>query len=274
MEVLRSRYQEQPTIRGELQVDHFGPEGRVAGKVYAFAAAGGRLRLEAVSPMETPVRTMAVDGETFSLVDQESQRCLEGPPRPCLIGQMVGLELSANHVAATLIGGAPLLRHRAAESTWNDCGFYELELEGEESGWTETLRFAFEQGQLVVTQAVIRNGEGVVLELEMSRHEPVGELLVPRRMIIRMPRSEADLRIEWRHLEVGISLPANAWRATCPAGYGVETAACEATSPLTVLEEPAPPVAPDPPEEGGSTEGGGEVPEEGGEVDLSEELGL
>jgi len=217
---------------------------------------------------------MAVDGETFTLVDQESHRCLEGPAQPCLIGQAVGLELSASHVAATLIGGAPLLRHRNATSTWNDCGWYELELEGVEPGWSETLRFVVEQGQLVVTQAVIRDAEGSVLELEMTEHAPAGDLLVPRRMIVRMPRSDADLRIEWRQIEVGISLPARAWRATCATGYTVETATCESSSSLTVLEEPTPLAVTEPSDETDPGEDETSEPGTEEEDDLSEELGL
>lgn len=266
--LIRARNQQQPTVRGELQVDHFGPEGRVAGKVYAFAAAGGRLRLEAVSPLDTPVRTMAVDGASFTLVDQESQRCLEGPADSCLIGQAVGIELSATHVATALTGGVPLLRHRNATSRWNDCGWYEVELEGEAEGWSESIRLAPDQGRLVPTHAVIRDTDGTMLEMELAQHEAAGDLLVPRRMVIRMPRSEADLRVEWRHIEVGVDLPDRAWRATCPTGFAVEPAACESSTPLTVLEEPAPPTVEPTADDAPPDE------EPGGDIDLTEELGL
>lgn len=273
---LRERNRSQPTIRGELRVDHFGPEGRVAGKVYAFAASGGRLRLEAVSPMDTPVRTMAVDGTSFALVDQESHRCLEGPADPCLIGQAVGIELAATHVAAALIGGVPLLRHREATSSWNRCGYYELELEGREPGWSETIHLRVQDGHLVPTRATVRDDEGTVLDMEMAEHQPAGEgLLVPRRMVLRMPRTEAHLQVEWREVEVGAELPDRAWTVTCPPGYAIEAATCRSSSSLTVLEEPSPPVEATPEGEPGDGQGDGPGGEgEGDDVDLTEELGL
>jgi hypothetical protein len=270
VETLRARNLTQPTLRGELRVDHFGPEGRVAGKVYAFAASGGRLRLEAVSPMDTPLRTVAVDGVSFSMVDQESQRCLEGPADPCLIGQAVGIELSASHVAAALAGGVPILRHQRATSDWNRCGRYELQLEGDD-GWTEVIQLILEQGQLVPIRATVRDREGVVLDMELSDHQPAGALLLPRRMILRTPRSEADLRVEWRQIEVGVTLPDRAWAATCPSGFTIETASCTPSTSLTVLEEPSALPEP-PPDEPGDDSDQDQPPSD--DIDLSEELGL
>jgi hypothetical protein len=268
VDLLRARNQAQPTARGELQVDHFAPEGRIAGKVYAFSAAGGRLRLEAVSPLDTPVRTMAVDGEHLSIVDQESRRCLEGRADPCLVGQAVGVELSAVQVATTLTGGVPILRHRDATSRWNDCGWYEVELRGEAEGWSERIRLAPVDGRLVPVHAVIRDRDGVVLEMDLAGHAPAGDLIVAWRMVIRMPRSEAELRVEWRHIEVGVELPERAWRTTCPAGFTVEPATCSPSTPLSVLEEPAPPpVEPAP-------DAGPPDAEPGAGSDLTEELGL
>lgn len=261
---------EQPTIRGELRVDHIGPEGRIAGKVYAFAAAGGRLRLEAVSPLDTPLRTVAVDADFFSLVDRESHRCLQGPAEPCLVGEAVGLELSAGHVAAALLGAVPLIEHREVESSWNRCGYYEIELQGVEDGWTELLRLEPRQGRLVTTEATVTGPEGPVMEIELGQYEPSGDRLVPRQIRLAMPLSEADLRVEWRELEVGVELPESAWRAACPAGTPVEQATCRSRSELPDLLPPGGRRSEEP------EEAPAEEPEEapGEEPDLSEELGF
>jgi len=273
---LRATAADQPTVRGELRVDHLGPEGRIAGKVYAFTASGGRLRLEAVSPLDTPLRTVAVDGERFSLVDQERHRCLQGAASPCLIGDSVGLELSAAHVAAALVGTIPLIRARQVDSEWNRCGFYEVELTGEEEGWVERVRLEPQEGRLVATQATVTGPEGDVLILELSGYEPAGpnNVLVPRRLSLQMPLSEADLRVEWREIEMGVNLPDNAWQATCPDGYTVEVPTCQPRASLPAFEppggvQPAPPPA----EEHEEPESGSEEPPTG-DQDLSEELGL
>lgn len=281
MATLRAAALDQPTVRGELRVDHLGPEGRIAGKVYAFAASHGRLRLEAVSPLDTPIRTVAVDGEHFSLIDQESHRCLLGEANPCLIGESVGLELSAAHVAAALIGAIPLIRHREVDSDWNDCGYYEVELVGEEQGWVEHIRLELHDGHLVPTQATVSGPEGDVLVLELSGHEPAGEngaLMVPRRLSLRMPLSEADLRLEWRDIEVGVTLPERAWQVACPEGFSPEIPTCQSRASLPDFEPPGGERAlplPPPPDAGvpGSTDDSdGGSPSE--DSDLSEELGL
>lgn len=270
---LRAPALDLPVVRGELRIDHLGPEGRIAGKVYAFLAAGGRLRIEGVSPLDTPIRTVAVDGARFSLVDQESSRCLQGEASPCLVGESVGLELSAAHVAAALLGAVPLIRAASVTSRWNRCGFYEVELTGQERGWSERVRLELTQGHLVATEATIEGPDGPVLELELGAWEPAGGgRLVPRHLRLRMPRSEADLRVEWRELEVGVSLPENAWAAACPAGFPVETPSCQPRAGLPELEPPGgvEPAGPDP--DPGETPGdAGPDPDPD---DLSEELGI
>lgn len=271
---LRAPALDMPVVRGELRVDHFGPEGRIAGKVYAFLAPGGRLRLEGVSPLDTPIRTVAVDGAAFSLVDQESSRCLQGEASPCLVGASVGLELSASHVAAALLGAVPLIRAASVSSRWNRCGYYEVTLTGEERGWSERIRLELTRGRLVATEATIAGPDGPVLELELGAWEPAGPggRLVPRHLALRMPRSDADLRVEWREIEVGVSLPAAAWAAACPAGFPVETPTCQPRSGMPDLEppggvEPTPPDTTTPPDQGGP-----EPPPD--PDDLSEELGI
>lgn len=279
---LRAAALDQPTVRGELRVDHLGPEGRIAGKVYAFTASGGRLRLEAVSPLDTPIRTVAVDGDRFSLIDQESHRCLIGEASPCLIGESVGLELSAAHVATALTGAIPLIRHWQVNTDWNRCGHYEVELIGEEEGWVENIRLELLDGHVVPTQATVTGPEGDVLVLELSGHEPAGDdgaLMVPRRLSLRMPMSEADLRIEWREIEVGVTLPERAWQVACPEGFSPEIPTCQPRASLPAFEPPggvrvSPP--PPPPPDGGvpdsTDDPDGGTPSE--DSDLSEELGL
>ena len=271
VDTVRARSASLTTLRGELRADHMGPGGRVAGKVYAFAAAGGRLRFEAVSPMETPLRAVAVDGTagSFTMTDQEGQRCVEGAPAPCLLGDAIGIDLSAAQVATALVGSVPLLRHRAVEARWHRCGYYEVDLVGEESGWREALRIAPVDGELVVTRAEVRGPEGVVLVVEHRDHARHGGLLLPRRSVIRTPASGGDLRIAWRSVELGVDLPESAWRTRCPDGFAVEEARCVSASAMPRLEEVA---ARPPPEEPGDEP---EVePGEGAGGDLAEELGL
>jgi hypothetical protein len=246
-----------------------GPEGRVAGKVYVFAAAGGRLRFEVVSPMETPVRTVAVDGTsgTFTMTDHEAQRCTEAAADPCLVREAIGVELAPAHVAATLVGAPPLLRHRDATSRWSRCGYYEIDLQGREDGWSESLRVTPASGEFVATKAVITGPQGVVLDIELRNHEPVQGLLLPRRLAIRAPVSRGDLRVEVRSVELDVDLPESAFRARCPEGFSVEPATCESASSPPVLEEtsaPTPPLPEPEPRPDAGAPGG----------DLNEELGL
>lgn len=273
---LRAVGAERPTIRGELRVDHMGPEGRIAGKVYAFASSAGRLRLEAVSPLDTTLRTVTVDSEqSFMLVDQESGRCLHGRAEPCLVGEAVGLELSSEHVGAALMGAVPLIQHERAAIDWDRCGFYVLELEDGQGRWTEEVQLTPIDGQLVATRATIRGPEGVVLEVVLDEHERRGEHLVPSFLGLRMPQSEAHLRVEWREIEVGVTLPDDAWRTVCPAGFTDEVAGCQPRSEFPELEPPGGPEASEPAEPDDSEEPLETTePSEENEPDLSDELGL
>ena len=287
---LRAVGRELPTIRGELHVDHEGPEGRIAGRVYAFASRGGRLRLEAVSPLDTPLQTIAVDGQDFALVDHDGQRCLSGPARPCLVAEAVGLELSAAQVGSALVGVLPLLRHGRVEGRWNRCGHYELELEGERPGWRQHVELEPRGGRLVATSTTITGPDGPLLEMTLGDYRPAGDRLIPRRIRVRMPGRGTDLRIAWRELETDVQLPEAAWRVVCPAGFTQEEARCESEGPAVELEPPGGVEAPtesldgepSPSGEAGAEtatgtegrEGAEESEGSGDEPDLDEELGL
>jgi len=218
-----------------------------------------------VSPLDTPLRTIAVDGDRFSLVDRESRRCWLGPAEPCLLGQSLGLELAPSHVAAAMLGAVPLLNHREAEARWNSCGYYELRLEGEEAGWRQLIHVAPDQGHWVAILTEVEGPDGRVLEMELSRHRPAGGVFVPQRLFIRMPRGESSMRVQWRETDVGVTLPSRAWRAACPEGFRVEQPQCGPSRSLPF--EPREQVNAAPAQ-------GADNPPEPSESDLMEELGL
>src|SRR5437870_444875 len=67
LSALRARAEKLRSLRASTKIDHLGPGAeRVKVRVDLWLARGGRLRLEALHPLdETPLSTLVSDGQRF-----------------------------------------------------------------------------------------------------------------------------------------------------------------------------------------------------------------
>src|SRR5205807_1117700 len=90
LESLRARQQQVRSLRAVARVDHLGEGGqRVKVTVTMLLERGGKLRLEAESPMGGALATLVADGHDFALLDTRQNRFLVGPASPCNVARLI-----------------------------------------------------------------------------------------------------------------------------------------------------------------------------------------
>lgn len=222
------------TLRGRAKADYREGATRVRLSVSLLAARPDRLRLAAENALAGPLLTLATDGHKFQLLDVRDNRFLAGEATPCVLAQVLRVELSASEVVEVLLGSAALPEPvQTAGVSWDGTG-----------GGREVLTLTGAAGR----QAVVRLDAGGrrwdLLEVEMRdgggvplwrvRHEGFRDHDLPGNPPLRLPDTTIvedvvhrnDLRLRWKERELNPSLPENAFRLEPPAGVPTDAASC------------------------------------------------
>lgn len=215
------------SLRARGKADHFGPDGRVRGTVYFFVEADGRLRFEALTPLDTAAASLASDGTTFSLLDARERIYYTGPAEPCNIARLLRIPMAGRDVATILLGGTPLIAHTRARLDWDDDGFYVLVLTGTDPGLRQRVEIAADRRRLDVLRSVVQDGDDVVWELELEDLTRVSGIPFPKKIHFVNPREDADVLVQYQQIELNPSLPDDAWTIAPPEGIPQRRVTCE-----------------------------------------------
>jgi hypothetical protein len=214
-------------MRARGKADHVGPDGRVRGTVYFFVEADGRLRFEALTPLDTPAATLASDGTTFALLDARERVFYTGAALPCNIARLLRIPMEGRDVATILLGGTPILEHRQARLDWDTDGFYVLELTGVRDGLRQRVEIAPNRRRLDVLRSVVRHGDDVVWELEFEDLERVDGVPFPKKIHFVNPREDADVLVQYHEVDLNPDLPDDAWTIAPPDGMPQRRVTCD-----------------------------------------------
>jgi hypothetical protein len=213
------------SLRARGKADHFGPDGRVRGTVYIFVEADGRLRFEALTPLDTPAATLASDGTTFTLLDARERTWYTGPARPCNIARLLQIPMEGRDVAAILLGGTPIIAHDRSRLEWDDDGFYALTLE--RGAVRQRIEIAPDRRRLDVLRSVVRDDRGVVWELEHEDHARISGVPFPKKIHFVNAREDADVLVQYQDVDLNPELPPDAWSVAAPEGMPQRRVQCD-----------------------------------------------
>ncbi|MBI2897179.1 MAG: DUF4292 domain-containing protein [Deltaproteobacteria bacterium] len=214
------------SMRARGKADHFGPEGRVRGTVYFFVEASGRLRFEALTPLDTPAASLASDGTTFTLLDTRERVFYTGPALPCNIARLLRIPMAGRDVAAILLGGTPLIRHDRASLGWDDDGFYVLSLSSTAEGLRQRVEIAPDRSRLDVLKSEVRDSRGIVFAVEFEDFGRIEGVPFPKKIHFVNEREDADVMVHYDRVELNPALPEDAWTLAPPAGMEVRNLGC------------------------------------------------
>ena len=227
---LKAREAHVHSLHAETKVDQLGPRGqRAKVRVSMLVARGGKLRLEAESPLGGPLATLTSDGVEFQLLDVRSNRFLVGPARACNLARLLQVELDPADVVSVLLGSAPLAGE-PAEVAW-DPGHGGREIlilrtaQGEEKLWLSSRDRRWDP-----VEGEQRDARGkIVWRLRHEEFADHGDVRLPARTTVEEPPHHTDVLVKFRSQEPNVEPPPGAFHLDTPAGIAAELVTC--TSP-------------------------------------------
>ncbi len=235
-------------VQGEAKIDHFGERGRVRGKADLFLVNPARVRIDVVSPLNTPAFTLTSDGRHFQLADLANQKFFYGPASACNLARLTQVPVPGHALVYLLRGEAPLLVHETSELTiaWDD-GHYRVTLPSTRGAKQTVLLDVPDedyeapwQAQRARVRGVEVEQQGVVLyTAELGRHEPAHTAPprvdedgvappvppsggpctapVPRSIRIVVPYTEDDVLFQYGDVSLNPPLPEGTFTQPVPS---------------------------------------------------------
>lgn len=228
MTALRARAAHLKTMRATAKVDHMANGGeRVRIKMNLLVARGGKLRIEADSPLGGALATLTSDGTQFSLLDVRANRFMTGPAKACNVARLIRLSIAPDDVVAVLMGGAPL-DGTIKSSSWdpNNGGREVLTLSLPDGG-EETLQLDGRNKTWDLMRAERRDAAGKVLwRVTNDGWKDHGDVRLPDVEDVEEPPHGADAEIKLKTVEPNIDIADDLFRLPAPQGVTPEPADC------------------------------------------------
>jgi outer membrane lipoprotein-sorting protein len=226
--VLKARAEHLKTLRMTAKVDYMENGGqRAKVKANILVARGGKLRIEADSPLGGALATLTSDGVKFAMLDLRANRFLAGPAKACNVARLIRIAIPPDDIVAILMGGAPLSGTIKGVS-WDP-----------NNGGREVLTLAQPDGGDLVLKLDARDKRWDVMRAE--RHDPAGKLLwrvtnedfkdhgdvrLPDTEDVQEPPHGADAEIKLRGVEPNIEIKDELFRLPPPENVQPEPADC------------------------------------------------
>lgn len=228
MAALRARAEQLRTLRATAKIDHFANGGeRVRVKVNLLLARGGKLRIEADSPLGGALATLTSDGRTFALLDVRANRFLTGPATACNVARLIRLAIDPDDIVAVLMGGAPLEGSIKSVAWDPNNGGREVLTLALRDGGEETIKLDAQERRWDVVRAERHDAQGHVMwRVTNSNFKDRSGVRLPDVEDIEEPPHGADAEVKFRSLEPNVEIPGSLFQLPPPSGLTPEPADC------------------------------------------------
>ncbi len=228
MAALSARRDKLQTLRAEGRADEMGQGAeRVKVTINVLVARGGKLRLEAESPVVGAVATLTTDGDQFQFLDARNNRFLMGPALPCNVARLIGVELLPEQVMSVLTGAAPVEGEPVAVA-WDPMhgGREVLELKTPDGGGEKIWLDARNHTWDVVAAERKDAAQKILWRLTQEDFSDKSGFRLPEHTFIEQPARHADVRITWRNQEPNVT-PKDGVFHLDPGGVAAQTVGCQ-----------------------------------------------
>jgi hypothetical protein len=225
LQALENRRDKLVSLRAEGRADEMGQGAeRVKVTVNVLVAKGGRLRLEAESPLGGAVATLVTDGAEFQLLDARNNRFLVGRAEPCNVARLVGVELAPEQVMSVLSGSAPIEGTPAGVSWDSSHGGRDVLTLKTPDGGTETLWLSNRLWDVAAAERKDASGK-TLWAVVHEDFEDVGGFRLPKHTWVDQPARKADVKIRWRDRQPNPPLKEGVFHLE-PGGLKAEPVGC------------------------------------------------
>ncbi|HOI11124.1 MAG TPA: hypothetical protein PK313_11670 [Myxococcota bacterium] len=225
LDAVRARAARQGTMAAEARLSGRSDRGSARGRVSILAdAAGSRLRVDAWTPTDDLVATLAADPEGFGYFERGAGACLAGPACRERLRLMLPLGLDLRDAVRALFGIPPGIDEPGPWTIAFDrrLGAYRLEsVPAPEAAVRVWIR---EDGAVTRAQRVEAGLE--VFRIDFGEFGADG---LPRTLDFRATGDDAQVSIRYREIEREPALAPGDWALSCPRGLPTRRLPCEET---------------------------------------------
>jgi hypothetical protein len=207
------------------RIENRGDSHWIQGKVYLFALVPGLLRIELISPFNTPLSVLTVNGRIFALHDLREGRYLTGPADPCNIARLIQIPMPPGDVMQILLGNSPRIEG-TQKITWNKEGFYQVVIQTDNQ--IQRLEIGPLKNELPLLKSRLEDKRGTIFDITYDRWYPVKGISIPHEIHIQMPRDQVDIKLRYNKngVEFNVNLPEEAFSQSPPSGTSAEEVVC------------------------------------------------
>lgn len=218
------------SARIRATLEYYGEGGRARVRQAVLVQAPNLVRIETISPLDTSLSVLLLNGESLVYYDIAGELYLVGEPTAEHIGELIPLRLSPEDIVRVMVGGPPLAGVAddlsSATVEWNGReGWYDLRVPLEDGGtmllgvmhdsrgvaWVESLDARGRE------EWTLRGGDRRVVEGEG------GAVEVPHRLRFRMRSEQIDISLEVERYTVNPELSEELFSLDPPRGIDVRT---------------------------------------------------
>ncbi len=217
---IKERNEAIKSLTAELTVELWKGTDRLRFSQMVAVDSSQRLRIDALSPMGSPISTMVSDGGRLMLYAVSEKRFFIGESSPENLAQLLPVPLDPSELSMLLRGAIPLMDADESLVEWDsDAGQPVLVRVGQ----TGRQKISFHSTGGQVLQIRRWNGEALSYDVRFARYEGKAPLEVPRRIRLKVPRGKIEVDMTVKNHRLNIDLPLETFQLKPPRGVVVQS---------------------------------------------------
>lgn len=201
---------------------------RIRGRVYVMFERPSTIRLDTMSPADTPLSILVADSQRFELLDVGGNVFYTGPPSSCNVAKLLSIPMSPEAVVDILSGIPPLIEATERRVEFKPKGYHLLTLQAPTGDLTQTVQMVSGMMGTAAIRSVVWRGDSMLYDLRFREHSALGHPAVPlpREIQFTMPSEGTTVTLRYGHVEIDPDLDADIFDIDPPAGLPVHPLTC------------------------------------------------
>jgi hypothetical protein len=216
-------------LRAVASVEQIERGKRIRGRVYVFVERPSTIRIDVMSPADTPLSILTASAERFSILDVGGNVFYTGLPSTCNVEKLVSIPMSPEALVDILTGRPPMIEAKARSIEWKPKGYHLLTLTGPAGDLSQTVQLVSGMLGTHAIRSVVWRGESLLYDLRFEQVAPVGGdgFAMPRRIRFAMPSEGTQVTLEYSKVEIDPELPEGIFDFAPPAGIPMLKLDCD-----------------------------------------------
>ena len=212
--VLQTRQTQVQSLSGEVSVEIWQKKERIKVRQLFAVKAPSFLRMDTLSPFESPLATLVSDGQWVSLYDQNQGRFFKDTATIDHFEKLSHLRLKPDDLVTLLRGQIPRLVEQGGEVKWDEKkGLSVLYLE--DKAHAQSQKIYFEEPSLKVRELKLYQNQVLQVRVQLAKYTSQKQSL-PQRLRIHIPIQEIEVNVVLKEYTLNPNLPPEAFQHTAP----------------------------------------------------------